>query len=113
MTILGERPIPLLYVTILVIIFNSLHAEKFSYIFFFSKSFFPENFRKHQSKKNTVCIQIRPDNVSGLIWVQTVYKKYISRLQKSPLVGKGFRKPLEYNNKNSGVFTMFLFDKVS
>ena len=30
--------------------------------------------------------------MSGLIWVQTVYKKYISRLQKSPLVGKGFRK---------------------
>ena len=36
----------------------------------------------------TVWIQIRPDILLGLIWVQTVCKGYISSQQKSSLVGK-------------------------
>ena len=43
----------------------------------------------------TVWIQIRPDKLSGLIWVQTGnFAKFISRQQQSPwpLVGKEFYK---------------------
>ena len=36
----------------------------------------------------TVWIQIRPDILSGLIWVQTVCKGYISRQQMWPIAGK-------------------------
>ena len=46
----------------------------------FSKSSFQE-----YQQCQTVGIQIRPDILSGLIWVQTVYNGYKRRQQRSPL----------------------------
>ena len=55
--------------------------------FLSSVDFFNEVFQKKKKKKKkkkselssecqTVCIQIRPDKTSGLIWIQTVYNGY-------------------------------------
>ena len=44
------------------------------------------------SECQTVWIQIRPDILSGLIWVQTVHKGY----RQTTLVGKEFKTKFEY-----------------
>ena len=44
--------------------------------FFCSKSTFSKNLSGISVECQTVCIQIRPDTLSGLIWVQTVCKGY-------------------------------------
>ena len=53
-------------------------------LIFFSKSTFSKNFFRIIISVKTVCIQIRPDILSGLIWVQTVFKN----CEQTTLVGK-------------------------
>ena len=58
---------------------NSLHAGKCSMTFFFKINFFKNFFQEYQklpSESQTVWIQIRPDILSDMIWVQTVCKDY-------------------------------------
>ena len=50
----------------------------------FSKSFFRNIFSGIPSECQTVWIQIRPDVLSGLVWIQTVCNGY----QQTTLVGK-------------------------
>ena len=64
--------------------FNSLPSEKFSPAFSSSAEFFQnqligEILSRIPSECQIDCIQIRPDILSGLIWVQTVFAKVISR----------------------------------
>ena len=70
---------------------RSLHAGKI-FVFLpsadiFQNQFFRKFISVTQSDRQTVCIQIRLDIFSGLIWVLTV-AKIISRRQNSPLEGK-------------------------
>ena len=70
-------------------VINSLHAVKFCMLFLSSADFFQNQlFRKIlsgiPSEYQTVWIQIRPNMLSGLIWVQIVSKHY----QQTTLVGK-------------------------
>ena len=72
---------------------NSLHAG-YLYMFcflssvdFFKLSFFKKILSGIPLACQTVWIQIRPDVLSGLIWVQTVCRR-----QKSPLAGKELTK---------------------
>ena len=51
---------------------------------FFQNQLFWKNLSEISSECQTVWIQIRPDILSGLIWVQTVCKSY----QQTTLVGK-------------------------
>ena len=51
---------------------------------FFQNPFFLKILSQILSECQTVCIQIRPDVLSGLIWVQTVCKSY----QQTTLVNK-------------------------
>ena len=53
---------------------------------FFKINFFKKNLSEIPLEWQTVWIQIRPDILSGLIWVQTVCKGD----QQTALVGKGF-----------------------
>ena len=55
-------------------------------IFFFKINAFEKHLSDISSECQTVWIQIRPDVMSGLIWVQPVYKGY----QLTTLVGKEF-----------------------
>ena len=59
---------------------NSLHTYFFifllSAVFFFKFNFFKKFFQELLSECQTVCIQIRTDILSVLIWVQTVCKGY-------------------------------------
>ena len=50
------------------------HFHDFCRLHFFSKSAFFDKIFPPECQ--TVCIQIRPDMLSGLIWVQTVCKSY-------------------------------------
>ena len=43
---------------------------------FFKINFYEKNILEIQSDCHTVCIQIRPNILSGLIWVQSVCKGY-------------------------------------
>ena len=68
---------------------NPLPTGKFCVFFccllrFFSKSTFLKNSCKIPSECQTVWVQIRPDVLSGLIWVQIVFKWY----QQMALVDK-------------------------
>ena len=68
---------------------NSLHAGYFfmplsSFADFFQKQPFRKILSRIQSECRAAWIQIRPDILSGLIWVQTVCKGY----QQMTLVGK-------------------------
>ena len=53
-------------------------------VIFFQNQLFQKFLSGISSEYQTVCIQIRPDISSGLIWVQTVSKGY----QTTALVGK-------------------------
>ena len=55
--------------------------------FFFEINYFEKIILGIPSECQTVWIQIRPDILSGLIWVQTVCQGY----QQMTLVGKGLR----------------------
>ena len=57
------------------------------WIFYLKTEFFKKNLLGIPSEYQTVWIQIRPDILSGLIWVQTVCKAYQQR-KKSTLAGK-------------------------
>ena len=59
----------------------------FFFFFFFLNLHFQKGLSGIPSECQTVGIQIRPDVLSGLIWVQTVCKGY-QKTTKSPLVGK-------------------------
>ena len=52
--------------------------------FVFLNHFFEKNISGIPSECQTVWVQIRPDILSGLVWVQTVCKGY----QQTTLVGK-------------------------
>ena len=64
---------------------NSLHAEQFLVVcFFFKINIFEKFFQEYIQIVKTVWIQIRPDFLSGLIWVQIVCKDS----KQTTLVGK-------------------------
>ena len=70
----SKKIVNILYITV-----NSLNGGQFS-INLSTPDFSKINFSKPSSKMplecQTVWIQIRPDNLSGLIWVQSVCKGY-------------------------------------
>ena len=62
------------------LLINSLHAVKFFTMFcrliiFFKINFFEKIFQEYLQCQ-PIWLQIRPDILSGLIWVQTVSKDY-------------------------------------
>ena len=69
-------------------------------LIFFKINFFEKVFQKITSECQTVWIQIRPDIMSGLIWIQTVCIGY----QQTELVPR--------KNSTSGItFTLFYPDE--
>ena len=81
------------------IYFNSLHAEEFFMLSSHLPIFFPQknSFRK-MIRVSTDWIQIRPGVLSGLIWVQTVFKncqQMILEVKRVDLILTGFPQALE------------------
>ena len=62
--------------------------------FFFKINYLKKNLSGIPSECQTVWIQIRPDVLSGLIWVQTVCKGY-QQMTKVATSGKEFKPPLQ------------------
>ena len=77
--------------------YTKVPPRKFWYAFcrlliFFKINFFEKFFQEYNQSVKTVWIQIRLDILSGLIWIQTVYKGY----QKMTLVDKELKRRTKF-----------------
>ena len=71
---------------------------------FFKINFFSDNISGIPSECQTIWIQIRPDVLSGLIWVQTVCKGYQQTTKVATIAGKELRRFQQSFSRSATVY---------